>query len=103
MTSSKSFISDILLERFVLNEVSNNERIRVEVQLNTDKQLQQRLQAIHSRNEKVFSDYPINVIGQQLRNRLNDNKTGAVKNLNYPPYGKSVSLPVLRLLLCLVF
>lgn len=64
-------ISDIKLERYLLDELSQDEKQQVEEQLQTDELLQRRLEELQKSNEELLQKYSPEEFLQGIRNKQN--------------------------------
>ena len=87
--SDKKEISSVILERFLLNELPQQEYTALEARLESDPELSTRLQALKNSNQELLEKYPANIEANIIRNKLHKINTqeshniGKEKNLNW--------------------
>lgn len=76
------YISDILLEKYLLNELPPKEKIRVDNQLKKDSELQKRLENIEKSNKDILENYSAEIIAANILNiaKLREKKDSKRKN-----------------------
>ncbi len=62
-------IPDYLLEQYILGEVSEADRHRIDVRLETDAELVARIEAMRASNERILAYYPAKVFAAQVREK----------------------------------
>jgi hypothetical protein len=63
-------VPDLLLERYHLGEMPPDERAAFERRLHGDEELRRRLRALEASDEEIRRRYPADVLGAQVRRRL---------------------------------
>ncbi len=69
MSENYGHITDILLEKFVLGELSPAERIRMEVRLGSDPDLAERVAQVRASNAQILRAYPSTDMASRIHSR----------------------------------
>jgi hypothetical protein len=99
----KNHISDFLLERYLLGEVSSEEKSRIENALQEDPTLSNRLAALKKSNEDILRQYPSPKMIETIKKKADEqNKEQRFKNL-YRYFSIATPVVMLTVILFLVY
>jgi len=85
-------IPDIILERYLLNELPEKRYNEISKALEADIVLQERIAAIKESNKKILKDYPVEYISEVLKFKLN---SSSVNKAPKKSFFKRIQVPVL--------
>jgi hypothetical protein len=72
--SKQQHLPDILLERYVLNELDKKEKLKIKTLAQEDKTIQKRIKDIELSNKKILSRYPAQIIAASIKAKLASDK-----------------------------